>query len=70
MPFLSDHLSPGLGAGPLVHRSCAGITAPWDVKVSVPVAAVRDGEKKTTSSRTNTGFLFFFPLVYPCAVTL
>lgn len=61
MPLPSDHLSPSLGAGPLAHWSCSGITVPRDTMVSVLVAAVRDGEKKQTSALTNTGSSFFSP---------
>lgn len=59
MPLPSDHHSPSLGAGPLAHWSCSGITVPRDAMVSVLVAAVRDGEKKQTSALTNTGSSFF-----------
>lgn len=41
---------------PSAYRSCAGLTAPRDVKVGMAVAAARDGEKK--QALVNTSSLF------------
>lgn len=49
MPLLRHHLSPSLHVGLSAHWTCTGITVLRDAIVSAQVAAVRNGEKQTST---------------------